>query len=110
MNLEIWHVITVYGVICLRALLLTTILRCIYFRISLLLHEALGARRERFTLPVARDQLARPISILCISPFLCRSRGSLRHPIFHKGRVNVGIHLGVLLEALSMSSTVSNLE
>lgn len=70
----------------------------------------LGAGRERLTLPVARDQLARPICILCKFPFLCRSRGSLGDPVFHKCRVNVGIHLGNLLEALSMRSTASNLE
>ena len=47
MNLEVWHIVSVYGVISPRALLLTTVLRCIYTCISLLLHENLGAGRER---------------------------------------------------------------
>ena len=71
---------------------------------------SLGAGRERLTLPATRGQLARPVCILCILPFLCRNRGSLGHLVIHKCKVSVGIHLRVLLEARLLSSTASNPE
>ena len=110
MDLKVWQIFSVYGVICPRALLLTTIPRWVCLRVSLLLHKTLRTGCEGPTLPVGRGQLAGPILILSISPVFCRSRGSLGHPVLYKCRINVGIHPRISLEALSMGFTPWDLE
>ena len=110
MDLEVWQVVSVYGVICPRAVLLTTILRWVCLRVSLLLHKTLLTGCEGLTLPVGRGQLARPILILSISPFFCRNRGSLGHPVRYECRINVGIHPRISLEARFVSLMPWSLE